>query len=44
MEYIRFKESGDTKDTARIILNKNKITIKAKDDNTAIFLRELIDK
>ena len=44
MKYIKVKESGNSKITAKIILDKSKIIIEAEKDNTRLFLRELIDK
>ena len=44
MKYIKVKESGKTGITAKIILEKGKIIVEAKKDNTRLFLRGLIDK
>ena len=44
MKYIRVRESGNTKDVARIILKDRVITIESKDDSKIVLLRELISK
>ena len=44
MKYIRVRESGNTKDVARIVLKDKRIIIESKDDSKIALLRELTDK
>ena len=44
MKYIRVRESGNTRDIAKIILEDRVITIESKDDSKIVLLRELIGK
>lgn len=44
MKYIRVRQSGYSKDTAKIILKDNRIVIETDDDNRAVFLKGIIDK
>ena len=44
MKYIKVKQSGSSEIIAKIVLDKSRIIVEAKQDNIRLFLRELIDK